>query len=113
VWIALDAVREENGALKVLPGSHRRDWQHQSSDGSQSNHEFTQITTPDWDEAEERVCELPQGGVIVFSDRLLHASCPNSAGLDRYSLISTYHAPAADEPFDLPFAARHVIAAEN
>lgn len=108
VWIALDAVNQENGALKVLPGSHRRDWKHED-DGSQSNGEFTQNTKPDWDTVEERICELPQGGAIFFSDRLLHASYPNSAGLDRYSLISTYHAPAADEPFDLQFAARHVI----
>ena len=28
---------------------------------------------------------------------------------DRFSLISTYHAPADDEEFDLQFAARHVI----
>jgi ectoine hydroxylase-related dioxygenase (phytanoyl-CoA dioxygenase family) len=110
VWIALDAVSAENGALKVLPGSHRRDWLHRSSDGSMTNNEFTQVTTPDWNSDEERICELPQGGAIVFSDRLLHASCPNSAGADRYSLISTYHAPAPDEPFDLSFPARHVIA---
>lgn len=113
VWIALDAVHQDNGALKVLAGSHRRDWRHQGSDGSRSNHEFTQSITPDWDEAKEKICALSQGGAIVFADRLLHASCPNSAGLDRYSLISTYHAPSADEPFDMGFTARHVIAAGN
>ena len=109
VWIALDDVRADNGALKVLPGSHRQDWSHQSSDSSLTNREFTQVTAPEWNPEEERICELPQGSAIVFSDRLLHASCPNSAGVDRYSLISTYHAPAPDEAFDLLFPARHVI----
>ncbi|MDF2439859.1 MAG: phytanoyl-CoA hydroxylase [Abditibacteriota bacterium] len=109
VWIALDAVSEDNGALKVLPGSHRDRWQHHDGDGRHSNNEFTQAIVPDWDAAREKVCELPQGGAIIFSDRLLHASCPNIAGLDRYSLISTYHAAAADEPFDRPFAARHIV----
>ncbi len=109
VWIALDEVREDNGALKVLPGSHRRDWQPQTSSGSQSNREFTQVISRDWDEANETSCPLPQGGAIVFSDRLLHASCSNSAGVDRYSLISTYHAPFPEEPFDMDFPARHII----
>jgi ectoine hydroxylase-related dioxygenase (phytanoyl-CoA dioxygenase family) len=109
VWIALDEVRETNGALKVLPGSHRRSWQNTAGDGAATNGEFPKVVTPAWNIAEERVCPLPQGGIIVFSDRLLHASCPNIDGGDRYSLISTYHAPADDEPFDEQFPARHVI----
>jgi ectoine hydroxylase-related dioxygenase (phytanoyl-CoA dioxygenase family) len=109
VWIALDAVDEQNGALKVLSGSHRRSWQPKVSDGSQSNYEFTQVIPQEWSNTEEIVCELPVGGVIVFSDRLLHASCPNTAGTDRYCLISTYHAPFPEEAFDLDFTARHTV----
>lgn len=52
---------------------------------------------------------LKRGGAIFFTDRLAHASCPNTAGVDRDTIISTDHAPAADEPFDLGFPARHVI----
>jgi ectoine hydroxylase-related dioxygenase (phytanoyl-CoA dioxygenase family) len=109
VWVALDEVRETNGALKVLPGSHQRSWHTVDGDATSTNDEFSTVVTPEWDPGEERVCPLLQGGVIIFSDRLLHASCPNTDGGDRYSLISTYQAPADDEPFDLHFPARHVI----
>jgi ectoine hydroxylase-related dioxygenase (phytanoyl-CoA dioxygenase family) len=52
---------------------------------------------------------VPRGSAIFFSDRLVHASCENRGGRDRYSLISTHHPPTADEEFDRQFAARHVI----
>ena len=109
VWIALNRVHETNGALKVLPGSHRRSWQNTEGDVAATNDEFPTVVAPQWNADEERICSLPQGGVIVFSDRLLHASCPNTDGGERYSLISTYHAPAPDEAFDQHFPARHVI----
>lgn len=110
VWLALDEVTLENGALKVLPGSHLREWDVLESDGAQTNREFNNVVKEiSWNPADEIICELPAGGAIFFSDRLLHASTPNQTGADRFSLISTYHAPAADEEFDLPFAARHVI----
>ncbi len=108
VWIALDEANESNGALKVLPGSHKRNWVHHSGDMAATNNEFENVITPDWDAAQEVICVLPQGGAIFFSDRLLHASCPNRAGTDRYSLISTYHAPG-EEAIDRNFPARHVI----
>lgn len=110
VWIALDDCSAENGALKVLPGSHRREWQHVRSDKRATNDEFDNvIPESQWKSEDELVCEIKKGGAIFFSDRLLHASCENPAGLDRYAIISTYHAPAEDEDFDKRFAARHVI----
>lgn len=110
VWIALDKVAADNGALKVLPGSQAREWDAMQSDGASTNREFTNVV-PEvmWRPDEEVICELPAGGAIFFSDRLLHASMPNTSGADRFSLISTYHAPASDEEFDLQFKARHVI----
>ena len=107
-WIALDAAGENNGALKVVPRSHLQSWNH-DGDGAPNN-EFAASVTPTWNAQDEIVCSLPQGGAIFFSDRLLHASCENPARADRYSIISTYHAPADDEPFDLHFPARHVVA---
>lgn len=110
VWMALDEVTAANGALKVLPGSHLRDWDALQSEGAQTNHEFINVVKETaWNPYEESICELPAGGAIFFSDGLLHASTPNESGADRFSLISTYHAPAADEEFDLQFMARHVI----
>jgi phytanoyl-CoA hydroxylase len=110
VWIALDRVRPENGALVVLPGSHLRQWKSTRSDARSTNGEFVQvIEDKPWRPEEEVICALSKGGAIFFSDRLLHASTPNIAGEDRFALISTYHAPQPEEPFDQQFPARHVI----
>jgi ectoine hydroxylase-related dioxygenase (phytanoyl-CoA dioxygenase family) len=111
VWIPLDDSLAANGTLKVIPGSHKHDWQeHRPGDTSASNNEFTNVIGDrHWRPEDEVTCELKRGGAIFFSDRLAHASCPNTAGVDRYTIISTYHAPAEDEPLDKDFPARHVI----
>lgn len=110
VWIPLDDVTAANGTLKVVRGSHHRDWSNASGNTRDTNGEFDHvITTPTWEAADEVICTLPRGSAVFFSDSLVHASCPNTAGMDRYTIISTYHAPAADEPFDKDFPARHVI----
>jgi hypothetical protein len=110
VWIALDDATADNGALRVLPGSHRRDWSHRAGGKIATNGDFDHVVDPDWDPAAEVVAACPAGGALVFSDRLLHASTPNRSGADRVTIISTYHAPGPDEPFDLTFAARRTLA---
>lgn len=109
LWIALDDVAADNGALVVLPGSHQRAWRHDHGAGINGKGEFVHTVKPDWNPAQELVCAVPRGSVIVFGDRLLHASRPNTAGADRFSLISTYHAVGADEPFDAGFPARRAL----
>ena len=110
VWIPFDDARAENGTLTVVRGSHRREWGCQDSDMRDTNGEFGNvIERATWSAADEVTCAVPRGSAIFFSDRTVHGSCPNTAGTDRYTIISTYHAPAADEPFDLSFPARHVI----
>lgn len=109
LWLALDDATADNGALMVVPGSHRDTWEHSHGRGVGGNGEFVHTVTPDWPRTSEVVCALHQGGAILFSDRLLHASTENRAGTDRYSLISTYHAFAPDEPFDRGFPARHPL----
>lgn len=110
VWVALDDARRDNGCMRVLRGGHARDWAHRDGGGAGTNGEFPNvISDPDWNADDEVACEVPQGGAIVFGDRLPHASFTNESGKDRYALILTYHAPTADEPFDLGFPARHVL----
>lgn len=110
VWIPLDDATAQNGTLKVLPGAHKQDWQHGAGDMTVTNNEFanTISSIPD-DAPNEMICEIPAGSLLIFSDRLPHASCPNTAGLDRYAIISTYHAPQPEEEFDLSFPARHMV----
>ena len=106
VWIPLDDAAAENGTLTVVPGSHKKDWQMVKK--GLPNGEFgDEISNGDWREGDVLTCGIKRGTAIVFSDRLVHGSTPNTAGKDRYAIISTYHAP--DEPFDLGFPARKVI----
>lgn len=107
VWIPLDDVTAQNGALKVLPGGHKKEWLHGSHSGVEFGNRISELPE---NPAEQIICEMKAGGLLVFSDALPHASTPNIAGLDRYAVISTYHAPAPDEEFDKIFPARHVIA---
>lgn len=111
VWIPLDDVSAANGALKVVRGSHRHEWSAGTGNLETTGGEFGNVIREEsWDAADEVICELPRGSAVIFSDRTVHASCPNTAGADRFTIISTYHAPAEDEPFDTQFAARHVVA---
>lgn len=60
VRIHLDDTNEENGALKVVPRSHRKG-----------------INRPDlidWKNERETICSVPMGGLMIMKPLLLHAS---------------------------------------
>jgi ectoine hydroxylase-related dioxygenase (phytanoyl-CoA dioxygenase family) len=60
VRIHLDDTDEQNGALKVVPSSHRK-----------------QIYRPemiDWNVEKEVVCAVPKGGIMIMKPLLLHSS---------------------------------------
>ena len=110
VWIPLDDCSADNGTLRVVRKSHLRSWQPAAGDAANTNGEFTNVvSTRQWSPDDEITCTIRRGSAVIFSDRLLHASHPNPTGRDRYTIISTYHAPAEDEPFDTQFPARRVI----
>jgi len=110
LWIALDRATAENGAVKAIRRSHKREWRARKGDTGLSNGEFPLVLDPSsWDAADEVICAVEQGDCVILSDRVVHASCANVSGADRYSLISTYHAPAPDDAFDIHFPARHVV----
>lgn len=108
VWIPLDDATPGNGTLTVVPGSHKRDWR-MVKIGLPSGDFQYEINDGTWRDGDIVTCAIKRGSVIVFSDRLVHGSTRNTAGRDRYAIISTYHAPADDEPFDLDFPARKVL----
>ena len=108
VWIPLDDATAQNGTLTVVPGSHTKDWRMVKMGLPSGDFQF-EITGGDWKEGDVVTCAIKRGTAIIFSDRLVHGSTPNTAGQDRYAIISTYHAPALDEPFDLDFPARKIL----
>jgi hypothetical protein len=50
------------------------------------------------------ICKAKRDAGIFFSDRFVHGSTSNTICTDRYTAISTYHAPADDERFHLDFS---------
>ncbi|GGD78156.1 phytanoyl-CoA dioxygenase [Emticicia aquatilis] len=60
IRIHLDKTDENNGALKVIPASHRKG--------------FYRPENINWDEENETVCNVEQGGVMLMKPLLLHSS---------------------------------------
>lgn len=108
VWIALDDANADNGTLTVVRGSQKKDWT--LINQSLPNGEFFyQISDDVINKDDVVICTVKRGAAIFFSDRLVHGSTSNIAQKDRYTVISTYHAPGDDEPFDLDFPAREIL----
>ncbi|HUP14323.1 MAG TPA: phytanoyl-CoA dioxygenase family protein [Niastella sp.] len=60
VRIHLDDTDENNGALKIVPGSHRKG--------------IYRPETIDWNTEKEVVCKVQSGGIMIMQPLLLHAS---------------------------------------
>lgn len=60
IRIHLDNTDENNGALRVVPGSHAKG--------------IYRPETIDWSVETETVCDVPEGGIMIMRPLLLHAS---------------------------------------
>ena len=60
IRIHLDETNENNGALKVIPASHRK--------------QIYRPETIDWNIETEVICNVPKGGIMIMKPLLLHAS---------------------------------------
>ena len=90
LWLALGTETAANGALMVIPGSHRLDL-----DRGRLDRDL--FLRPDL--AENRALieqaitlELAAGDVLLFSSRLFHAAGRNDTDAVKLSLVFTYHA---------------------
>ena len=90
VWLALGAETQDNGALRVIPGSH-----HMALDRGQldaalflredlaQNRELIAAAVP---------IELEPGDALFFDCKLFHAAGTNDTAEVKLSLVFTYHA---------------------
>lgn len=88
-WIPLRNEHQKNGAIKVLPGSHRWEVPSEALDQHQflkRNHEYNRDRL-----ATERVVELNVGDALLFSAHTFHAAGKNTAQNTKFSLVFTYH----------------------
>ncbi len=88
-WFALGNERVENGAMKILPGSHRWD----VLDNALDDDQFLKLDHPDnqWRLETQRLVPLNAGDVLLFSAHCFHAAGKNTTNQTKLSMVFTYH----------------------
>ena len=88
-WLALGPERKANGALLVIPGSHRLEVDAQRYDGAL----FLRTDLPENQAliAQARMIELDAGDMLFFHCRLFHAAGCNETNALKCSLVFSYH----------------------
>jgi phytanoyl-CoA hydroxylase len=90
LWLALGDETAENGALKLIPGTHRQTF----AAGRLDEARFLRPELPENQALihEARAVELEQGDVLLFHCRAFHAAGPNVTNRVKLSAVFTYHA---------------------
>lgn len=97
--IFLDDAARHNGALRVLPGSHRQGpAPRDRSEPSQFLADPSRI-----DEEKSRLVEAPAGAVLFFPALLLHRSSPNTSERPRRALLLSYQPAGRARQETLPW----------
>jgi phytanoyl-CoA hydroxylase len=89
VWLALGAENAANGALEVIPGSHRMHIKPEQLDDL----DFLRPEVPENQAlfARGTALELDKGDVILFHSRLFHSAGSNRSGPVKNSVVFAYH----------------------
>jgi ectoine hydroxylase-related dioxygenase (phytanoyl-CoA dioxygenase family) len=88
-WMALDPCDDENGCLRVVPGSQR--WPLLCTVKADLSQSFTDVTVPIPPGTEVQPVILQPGDVLFFNGQVVHGSGPNrSQDRFRRSLIGHY-----------------------
>lgn len=82
IWTPLHDVTKDNGAIKLIPGSHL--WGYLDVDVIQDPVRYVMKDPPRKDEP-NIVAELKQGECILFSQMMVHASGINVSGKPRFT----------------------------
>ena len=83
-WVAVDDVDVDNSAMHVIPGSHRQLVPHIPATDGQV---FQEQADPAYFDVEDAVpIEMRAGQFVLFNERLLHWSQPNTSDRRRFGL---------------------------
>ena len=92
MWLAVDEATTENGALRVITGSHSHTREHLPVPANSHYWStFTRAAIP-WESDRIVDCSMPAGHFMLFDD-LLHNSPYNSTALPRLSFTARYARP--------------------
>ncbi|MBN1205566.1 MAG: phytanoyl-CoA dioxygenase family protein [Myxococcaceae bacterium] len=88
-WIALTEASPTNGGLALVPGSHRKKWEHQPVDSALGG--LDQGVPPELIPQEAIFAPtLSPGEALLFDERSLHASPPNPSARPRVAFSVRY-----------------------
>jgi hypothetical protein len=97
--VFLDDATESNGAVRVIPGSHR------SGPAPRNPHDPTRFLADpaQLDADTEVVVEVPAGSVLWFGAFLVHRSSPNTSGHHRRALLPSWQPAGRPRLHDLAY----------
>jgi len=88
VWLALGTENEANGALRVIPGSHRLDIRPEQLD--ELDFLRPEVAANQALFAQGKTVELQQGDVLLFHSGLFHSAGRNAGGTVKNSVVFAY-----------------------
>jgi len=103
VWLAVGDETKQNGCLRVIPGTHRMDFEPGRFDASL----FLRPDRPANKAliAQSKAVPLRKGDVLFFHSKLFHAAGRNLSQVTKFSLVFTYHG-ASNHPIEETRSAR-------
>jgi ectoine hydroxylase-related dioxygenase (phytanoyl-CoA dioxygenase family) len=93
IWLALEQVDEENGCMRVLPGTHlgSKELGHHGIDSVKENASLGLETNDDqFDECTAVSMILDTGDCSVHHSHLIHGAMPNTSGRSRNGLVMRF-----------------------
>lgn len=108
LWIALTETRAQNGALKLVPGSHKLGLLPHTFQGA-GQMEFSGTIAGD-----HVTVDADAGDVILFSSLTLHCTGPNRADTKRVAYVAEYmrmsdYSPVAGPPYFIVTEDGHIV----
>jgi hypothetical protein len=96
LWLTLNDVDSNTGALQFVEGSHK--WQIQPAVDFWSPNYLSSKDTESFPKEDVKVINLKEGDAVIFDSRLWHGSLESRNGKDRYAYVTRW------EIFGLDFA---------
>lgn len=97
-WMAVDDCDDENGCLRVVPGSHT--WPLLCLTEADTSQSFTDVTVPLPEDTKIIPVVMQAGDVLFFNGQIVHGSLPNtSQNRFRRSLIGHYIVGEAEKVY--------------
>ncbi|BCJ44498.1 non-ribosomal peptide synthase [Actinoplanes ianthinogenes] len=93
VWTAFSETDKEHGCLRFLPGSHKQSYNVENK--SHNGYDYAEVKL-DRDPNDHEIVdmELKAGQFVIFLDKCVHSSYPNTSTTRRVGLVSRYVSPS-------------------